>query len=156
MHFQAAWGVVFGGLVYVASGLFSQHFRKNLLPASSDLTWRTLWKVVSNHLRFKAPSEAEASSYNVLQRLTYLAVIFILFPLMLWTGLAMSPAFTSAYPLTVTLLGGQQSARTIHFFGTVILFLFVLIHVAMVCRAGFWTRVRAMITGHAAAQKEHV
>jgi thiosulfate reductase cytochrome b subunit len=67
----------------------------------------------------------------------------------------MSPAFTAAFPATVTLLGGQQSARTIHFFGTIILFLFVLIHIAMICRAGFWTRVRAMITGHAVARKEH-
>jgi thiosulfate reductase cytochrome b subunit len=155
LHFQAAWAVVFAGLVYIVSGLTSRHFRKNLLPAGSDLTWGAVSKVLANHLRFQRPSEAEAWSYNVVQRLTYLGVIFVLFPLMLWTGLAMSPAFTGAFPATVTLLGGQQTARTIHFFGTVVLVLFLLIHVAMVCRAGFSNRMRAMMTGRAGAHKEH-
>jgi thiosulfate reductase cytochrome b subunit len=155
MHFQAAWGVVFTGLIYVAWGLSAGHFRKHLLPARSDLAWPSIRKALADHLRFKAPSEGGAWSYNVLQRLTYLGVIFALFPLMLWTGLAMSPAFTSAFPATVTILGGQQTARTIHFFGTATLVLFVLIHVAMVCRAGFKNRMQAMTTGRAAAQKEH-
>jgi thiosulfate reductase cytochrome b subunit len=154
MHFQAAWGVVLTGLVYAAWGVFSQHFRRNLLPASPDLKWRAVWKVIANHLRFRAPSETEAWSYNVLQRLSYLGVIFILFPLMIWTGLAMSPAFTAAFPATVTLLGGQQTARTLHFFGTVILFLFLLVHVAMVFRAGFRGRMRPMIAGHPGSPKE--
>ena len=90
-----------------------------------------------------------ASSYNVLQRLTYLFVIFVLFPLVIWTGLAMSPAVVSAFPAAVTVLGGQQSARTIHFFVSVFLVLFLLVHVGMVCRAGFRDRMRAMITGRA-------
>jgi thiosulfate reductase cytochrome b subunit len=154
LHFQAAWGVVLTGLVYVVSGLSSRHFRKNLLPAGSDLRWRAVSKVLANHLRFQPPDAAEAWSYNVLQRLTYLGVIFVLLPLMLWTGLAMSPAFTSAFPATVTLLGGQQSARTIHFFGTVLLVLFLLIHIAMVSRAGFRDRMRPMLTGRAVAHKE--
>ena len=110
---------------------------------------------ISDHLRFKRPSEAEAWSYNVLQRLTYLFVIFVLFPLVIWTGLAMSPAFVSAVPATVTLLGGQQSARTIHFLVTVLLLLFLLVHVVMICIAGFRSRMRAMITGHAATPMEH-
>jgi thiosulfate reductase cytochrome b subunit len=155
LHFQAAWALVFTGLVYIVSGLSSRHFRRNLLPAGRDLTSRVVWKAIAHHLRFQKPAEAEASSYNVVQRLAYLSVIFLLFPLMLWTGLAMSPAFTSAFPTTVTLLGGQQSARTIHFFGTVLLVLFLLIHIAMVYRAGFSNRVRAMITGQAGTPKEH-
>jgi thiosulfate reductase cytochrome b subunit len=107
-----------------------------------------------NHLRFKPPGEAEAWSYNVLQRLTYLGVIFVLFPLMIWTGLAMSPAVVSAFPATVTVFGGQQSARTIHFFGTLLLVLFVLVHIVMIFLAGFRSRMRAMVTGRAAAYKE--
>ena len=91
----------------------------------------------------------------MLQRLTYLSVIFVLFPLMIWTGLAMSPAVASAFPATVTVFGGQQSARTIHFFVSVILVLFLLVHIVMVCLAGFRNRMRAMITGRAGAQKEH-
>jgi thiosulfate reductase cytochrome b subunit len=155
LHFQAAWVAVLTGLLYIVSGLVTRHFRKYLLPAGSDLTWRALSRVLANHLRFRPPGEAEAWSYNVLQRLTYLLVIFVLFPLMIWTGLAMSPAIASAFPATVTVFGGQQSARTIHFFGTVFLVLFLLVHIVMVCRAGFRNRTRAMITGRAGAQKEH-
>ena len=80
LHFQAAWIAVLTGLLYAVSGLFTRHFRKNLLPAGADLSWRALSSVIANHLRFKSPGEAEAWSYNVLQRLTYLLVIFVLFP----------------------------------------------------------------------------
>jgi thiosulfate reductase cytochrome b subunit len=81
-------------------------------------------------------------------------VIFVLFPLVIWTGLAMSPAVASAFPATVTLLGGQQSARTIHFFVSIFLFLFLLVHIVMICVAGFKNRMRAMITGRAGTEKE--
>jgi thiosulfate reductase cytochrome b subunit len=110
--------------------------------------------VIANHLRFKPPSEAEAWSYNVLQRLTYLFVIFVLFPLVIWTGLAMSPAIASVFPAAVTVLGGQESARTIHFFVSVFLLLFLLVHVVMVCLAGFRNRMRAMITGRGGERTE--
>jgi len=90
----------------------------------------------------------------LLQRLSYLFVVFVLFPLVIWTGLAMSPAFVSAVPATVTLLGGQQSARTIHCFVSLALLLFVLVHVGMVFLAGFKTRMRAMIPGRAATPME--
>jgi thiosulfate reductase cytochrome b subunit len=82
-------------------------------------------------------------------------VIFILFPLVIWSGLAMSLAFASAFPWSVTLLGGQQSARTIHFFVSLALVLFLFVHVTMVCLAGFWNRNRAMITGRNGARKEN-
>ncbi len=151
LHFQTAWIAVFTGLLYAVFGVFSGHFRNNLAPTGADLSWRTLSTVIANHLRFKRPGEAEASSYNVLQRLTYLFVIVVAFPLAIWTGLAMSPAVTSALPAIVNVLGGQQSARTIHFFVSVFLVLFVLAHVVMVWRAGFKNRMRAMITGGAGA-----
>ena len=80
-------------------------------------------------------------------------VIYVLFPLVIWTGLAMSPAVVSAFPATVTLLGGQQSARTIHFFVSIFLFLFLLVHIVMVCVAGFKNRMRAMITGRAGTER---
>jgi thiosulfate reductase cytochrome b subunit len=149
LHFQAAWLVVLTGLLYAISSLVTGHLRKNLLPAKTDLSWRQFSTTVAKHLRFARPRESEAWSYNVLQRLTYLLVIFLLFPLEIWTGLAMSPAFVSALPATVTLLGGQQSARTIHFIVSVALVLFLVLHVVMVCLAGFRSRMRAMITGHA-------
>src|SRR3954452_7964240 len=119
LHFQSAWAVVGTGLVYVLFGLAQGHFRRKLL---------------------------RASAYNPRQRLTYLFVIFVLFPLVIWTGLAMSPAIASAFPAVVTIWGGQQSARTMHFFVTVSLVIFLLGHVVMVYLAGFRSRVRAMIT----------
>jgi thiosulfate reductase cytochrome b subunit len=156
LHFQAAWVAVLTGLLYLIYGWRKGHFRRNLFPARADLSWRSLSKVIANHLRFPSASEAGGSSYNVLQRLTYLCVIFVLFPLVIWTGLAMSPAIASVFPAAVTVLGGQQSARTIHFFVSVVLFLFLVVHVGMVCRTGFRNRMRAMITGRAAAHRERL
>jgi len=112
LHFQTAWVAVITGLLYLICGVFTGHFRKHLLPDKADLSRQALARVIGRHLRFEPPGEAEAWSYNVLQRLTYLFVIFVLSPLVVWTGLAMSPAFVSALPVTVTLLGGRQSART--------------------------------------------
>jgi thiosulfate reductase cytochrome b subunit len=147
LHFQAAWAAVLTGLLYAFWGLFTGHFRKNLFPA--DLSWSE----IANHLRFRRPGATEAWSYNVVQRITYLFVIFVLGPLIVWTGLAMSPAVASAFPSVVTVLGGQQSARTIHFFITILLVAFLLVHILMIFLAGFTNRMRAMITGR--VNKEH-
>jgi thiosulfate reductase cytochrome b subunit len=154
LHFQSAWIVVLTGLLYLIWGVFTRHFRKNMLPRKADLSWPAFASAIAHHLRFARPGEAEAWSYNVLQRLTYLLVIFVLFPLVIWTGLAMSPAFVSAVPATVTVLGGQQSARTIHFFVSLFLALFLLVHVVMVFVSGFRSRMRAMITGRAGSNRE--
>jgi thiosulfate reductase cytochrome b subunit len=156
LHFQSAWLVVLTGLLYAAYGLVAGHFRKNLLPSANDLSWRAFSSVLASHLRFRPPGQSEVRSYNVLQRLTYLFVIFALFPLVIWTGLAMSPAIASVFPAAVTTFGGQQSARTIHFFVSVFLILFLLVHIAMVALAGFRSRMRGMITGRAGTSKERV
>ncbi len=147
LHFEAAWLAVLTGLLYVVVGFFSGHFRRNLLPVADDRSLKGFATSVRRHLRFSRPSEDEAESYNLVQRLTYVVVIFALFPLVIWTGLAMSPAVASAFPHLVTLLGGRQSARTIHFFVSILLVLFLLVHVLMVSLAGFRKRVAAMITG---------
>ena len=142
------------GLLYTLSGFYSQHFRKHLLPSRADLAWTPILRVVSNHVRLRRPNEEESHSYNVLQRLAYLAVVFVLFPLIIVTGLAMSPAITSVVPALVNVFGGHQSARTVHFFVANFLVLFFLFHIAMVCLAGFTNGVRAMVTGHSAARRE--
>jgi thiosulfate reductase cytochrome b subunit len=123
LHFLSAWACVLNGSLYVVCGLLTQHFRRDLWPG--------------------VPREPVA--YRVPQRLTYLLVIVVLFPLMIWTGLAMSPAITSVFPALVTGLGGQQSARTIHFFAAGSLVLFLFVHITMVWRAGFRKHVWAMI-----------
>ena len=122
--------MLFVGFVYVMTGLRSGHFRRNLMPSKPDRSSRAL-------------------QYNVIQRLSYLAVVFLLFPLLIWTGLAMAPGFTAVFPLAVTPLGGHQSPRTLHFFVTIALVLFTLAHVTMIVFAGFRARVRAMIDGKA-------
>jgi thiosulfate reductase cytochrome b subunit len=155
LHFQAAWAAVLTGLVYAVWGLWTGHFRSSLFPAPSHRTWQSFLAVIARHIRLKRPDQAEALSYNVVQRVTYLAVIFVLFPLVIWTGLALSPGFNSVFPAAVNVLGGRQSARTLHFFVSAFLLLFLIIHVAMVVLAGFSNRMRSMITGVAVVPQEH-
>jgi thiosulfate reductase cytochrome b subunit len=145
LHFQTAWIVIATGLWYVISGLLSGHFRKNLVPSRADLSPGALAKLLGNHLRFKVAGDHH--TYNPLQRLAYLVVVFGAFPFVIWTGLAMSPAVTSAFPFIVNVLGGHQSARTLHFFDTLFLVLFLLVHILMVYLAGFRKRMRGMIWG---------
>jgi thiosulfate reductase cytochrome b subunit len=154
LHFLSAWACILTGILYVLSGIFTRHLHRNLLPEKSDLSWSSLRRVASNHIHLRRPTEEDSLTYNVLQRLTYLAVIFAFFPLLIWTGFAMSPAIVSVLPGVVTLLGGQETARTIHFFVASFVVLFFFVHIAMVCLAGFTTRVGAMITGHRAAKVE--
>ena len=155
LHFQSAWVLVFTALVYGIAGLLSGHFWRDLVPARRDFTLRAYAARISQYLhRAQFPraqiDRAEAGSYNVLQRTAYLAVVFVLFPLIIWTGLALSPSFDSAFPAAVNLLGGRQSARTLHFFLTWALVLFLIVHVAMIALSGFRARMRAMILGRAA------
>ena len=111
--------------------------------------------MIAKHIRLKRPDRAEAFSYNVVQRATYLAVIFIFFPLVIWTGLALSPGFNSVFPAAVNVLAGRQSACPLHFFVSAFLLLFLIVHVAMVILAGFRNRMRSMITGVVAVTQEH-
>jgi thiosulfate reductase cytochrome b subunit len=123
LHFLSAWIAVVTGTVYVLGGLRARHFRRDLFRP------------------------AQPAKYTIVQRITYAAVVFVLFPLMIWTGLAMSPAVTSVLPMLVTSMGGQQSARTVHFIVASVLVLFVVGHVVMVAVAGFSRHVGAMILG---------
>jgi thiosulfate reductase cytochrome b subunit len=156
LHFLSAWVCVINGSLYGLSGFLTRHFRKNLLPAKADLDRGSISRLLLSHLYFKRPGVETALAYNPVQRLTYLLVVFVLLPLMMWTGFAMSPAIVSAFPAIVTVLGGQQSARTIHFFASDLLVLFVLVHLIMVYLAGFSDRVRAMITGRCCARMERL
>ena len=147
MHFQSAWLLLFTGLTYLIAGLGSRHFQRNLVPAAADRTWQAFRTTILEHVRFNAAALGTPSSYNALQRLSYLVIVFVLVPLVTWTGLALAPGFTAVFPWAVNVLGGRQSARTLHFFITVALVLFTLVHVAMIMLAGFRSRVQAMITG---------
>src|SRR5207248_9049427 len=114
------------------------------------------WQQFAQYVRGEAPDAAEEHSYNVLQRTAYIAVIFVLFPLVIWTRLALSPAFDSAVPAAVNLLGGRQSARTLHFIVSGALVLFLVVHIVMIAVSGFWIRMRGMITGSIVVSKERL
>jgi thiosulfate reductase cytochrome b subunit len=149
LHFESAWVLILTGLVYGIASLLNGHFRRDLIPERGERTLGAHWERIRQYMRRRPPGSAEAQSYNVLQRTTYLSVIFLLFPLVIWTGLALSPSFNAAFPLGVNLLGGRQSARTLHFLVTWALVLFFVVHVAMIAISGFWNRTRGMITGRA-------
>jgi thiosulfate reductase cytochrome b subunit len=154
LHFLSAWICVLTGVVYVLAGLLTQHLGRHLLPSKADLAWDSLSRSILDHLRLRRPTEEESRTYNVLQRLAYLAVIFIFFPLVVVTGLGMSPAIVSVVPAVATVFGGQQSARTLHFFVASFLVLFLFVHIAMVCLAGFTNCVRGMVIGYSARTTE--
>lgn len=153
LHFLAAWIALFAGIVYVAAGVWSGHLRRRLLPTKSQLSVKHILKGALSHVAFDRAAFRHASDYNILQRLAYLAVVFVLFPVILLTGLAMSPAITAAVPQLVEIFGGHQSARTLHFFSSQILIVFFVVHLVMLALAGFYARTREMITGAAPVRK---
>jgi thiosulfate reductase cytochrome b subunit len=146
-HFLMAWLFVANGAVYLLFGILSGHFRRDLVPASDQLGARHILADIRDHLLLRTPRGAAARRYNVLQKLTYLIVVLVLLPIMVLTGLAMSPAVTAALPGLLDLFGGRQSARTVHFLVTGLLVLFVLIHVAEMLLAGAVNGMRSMVTG---------
>ncbi|WP_394763514.1 cytochrome b/b6 domain-containing protein [Phenylobacterium sp.] len=146
-HFFFAWLFVFNGLIYWLVGLIGGHIRKDLLPTRHDVAPRNVWHEVVTHAKLRFPKGEEARRYNVLQKVTYLGVVLILLPLMVLTGLCMSPGFNAATTWLVDFFGGRQSARTIHFLSAFTIVGFVLLHLFMVVASGTWNNIRSMITG---------
>ena len=144
-HFFFAWIFVLNGVAYVLYSLFSRHLMRDLTPSSHEL--RGIGTSIVEHVKLKHPSGDAAKRYNVLQKLAYLSVIFVLLPLVILAGWGMSPWLNSIVPGWVDVLGGRQSARTIHFIVAWLLFLFLAVHVFEVIISGFWNHIRSMITG---------
>jgi thiosulfate reductase cytochrome b subunit len=148
LHFLAAWLLVCAGAVYVAFGVSSGHIKRDLLPRGRELAPRALLQDAKNHLRAAAGSVGAGLPYGLLQKLAYSSVMLIVLPLMVATGLTMSPAVAASYPFLLDLFGGYQTARTIHFCGFAALILFFLVHIAMVIATGFGRQLRAMAWGN--------
>jgi thiosulfate reductase cytochrome b subunit len=144
-HLFFAWLFVVNGIAYVLYTLFSRHLTKDLVPTRDEL--KNIGRSIIDHLKFKHPTGDAATRYNVLQSLTYLIVIFVLLPLIVVCGMALSPTLNTVFTGWVDLLGGRQSARTLHFLAAFGLLLFVVVHVAEVFIAGVWNEMRSMITG---------
>jgi len=141
-HFFFAWVFVINGIVYLAASLINRHLTRDLLPGLRDL--RGIGRSILDHLRLRFP---HGRDYNVLQKLTYLGLIFVVLPLIVLTGLTMSPAMNAAAPWLVELFGGRQTARTIHFICAAFVVLFILVHLAMVLVSGVGNNLRSIITG---------
>ena len=144
-HFFFAWLFVINGICYVTYSFLTKHMQRDLLTTKNDRA--SIWQSIKDHVRFKHASGEDARSYNVLQKIAYLSVIFILLPLVILMGWAMSPFLNSILPGWIDLFGGRQSARTIHFIVAWLLVGFVFIHVFLVIITGLWNNLRGMITG---------
>jgi thiosulfate reductase cytochrome b subunit len=147
LHFLAAWFLVCAGTIYVAFGLFSGHIKRDLLPRGRELAPRALLQDVKSHLRPAAHAIGAGPPYGLMQKLAYSSVMLIVLPLMVATGLTLSPTVTASLPFLLDVFGGYQTARTLHFFGFAALLLFLLVHVAMVLATGFGRQLRAMTWG---------
>ena len=146
-HFLFAWVLMLGGLAYVIASLANRHFRRDLAPSREEMRPRHIWQDVKDHARLRLPKGDAAGRYNILQKLAYIAVIFLLIPLMIATGLTMGPGFNATFPWLLDLFGGRQSARSIHFLCAMTLLMFIAVHLAMVLLAGPLNEMRSMITG---------
>ena len=144
-HFFFAWVFVVNGIAFVLYAVFSRHLTRDLAPTGADL--KGIGTSIRDHLLFRHPSGEAARRYNVLQKFAYLVVIFVLLPLVILMGWAMSPWLNSLFPGWVDLFGGRQAARTIHFVVAWLLVAFVLIHVFEVVITGLSNNLRSMITG---------
>ena len=153
-HFFFAWLFAINGAVYLLGGLVQRHFRRDLLPTRAELAPAHLLQEVADHAKLRFPKGEAGRRYNVLQKLTYMAVGFVLLPMMVLTGLTMSPGLDSAFHVLLDLFGGRPSARSLHFICASLLVAFVVVHVVMVLVSGVWNNLRSMITGRYAIETD--
>ncbi len=153
-HFFFAWVLVISGLGYWLISFINRHVQRDLLPSRDELNPRHLWREIRDHARLRFPGGGAALRYNSLQKIAYLTVLFGLLPLVVLTGLTMSPGVNAAWPWLLDLFGGRQSARSIHFLCAVGFVLFILVHLLMVVLAGPFNEMRSMITGRFRLPKE--
>ena len=146
-HLAFALILAFALLLYMIWSLLNRHFRRDLVFRRKELSPRHIWQDIKDHARLRFPTGAAALRYNILQKASYVAVIFILLPGLILTGLSMSPTLNAAWPWLVEVFGGRQSARSIHFILAFAILAFSLVHVLMVLLAGPINEVRSMITG---------
>jgi Ni/Fe-hydrogenase b-type cytochrome subunit len=146
-HLAFAWVLVAGLVLFLAVSLWNRHVQRDLAPAADQLKPGHIWEDIRAHARLRFPTGEVALKYNILQKLSYVATIFLLIPLMILTGLTMSPAIDAAWPWLLDLFGGRQSARSIHFLTAAAILLFIIVHLVMVVLAGPINEITSMITG---------
>ncbi|MDE2183214.1 MAG: cytochrome b/b6 domain-containing protein [Alphaproteobacteria bacterium] len=149
-HFAFAWLFAINGVLFWIYAFARGHAGRDLMPTGGDI--RHLGREILDHLRLKFPKGEAARRYNALQKLAYVAVIFGLGPLVVLTGLTMSPTMDSAFPALLWIFAGRQSARTIHFICAFSFLGFFVVHIVMVMLSGTWNNLRSMITGRYAIE----
>ena len=145
-HFAFAWLFALGLTGFMVASLLNGHIRQHLHIRRTEWAPKHIWRDVKNHARLRFDAQS-GGTYNILQKFSYVGVIFILLPLMIFTGLAMSPAMNAALPWLLDIFAGRQSARSIHFMCAALLSSFVLLHLVMVFLSGPIKGIRSMITG---------
>lgn len=153
-HFAFAWLLVVPGLLYWLWSVVARHLQRDLAPSRHELRPGSIWQDIKDHARLHFPTGAKAQRYNILQKLSYLGVIFGLLPVMALTGLTMSPNMDAGWPWLLELWGGRQSARSIHFICAMLLVAFIIVHIAMVVLAGPINELRSIVTGWYRLPKE--
>ena len=143
LHFLSAWVLVITGIIYLLTALYTRHVQRNILPRKNELRYKLLYKDIADHLRMQI-AFLKGPQYGLLQKISYSVVLFFLLPVIVLTGLTMSPAVTASCPFLLTMFFGAQSARTIHFFASALLVLFLIIHIVMIIRSGFKKHMMAM------------
>jgi Ni/Fe-hydrogenase b-type cytochrome subunit len=153
-HLAFAWLLSIGLILFLVTSLINRHAVRDLSPTPNEVRPSHIWHDIQEHARLRFPTGQAALRYNILQKLSYIGVIFLLLPLMLLTGLTMSPAMDAAWPWLVELFGGRQSARSIHFICAAALLAFILVHLTMVVLAGPVNEIGSMITGRFRVPRE--
>ena len=146
-HFFFGWIFILNGLLYLGFGVWSGHLRHDLIPRLRELRLSNIWHDVVSHATLRFPRGEDAKRYHILQKLSYVGIALVVLPLLVLTGLAMSPSMGATTGWLIELFGGRQSARSIHFIGTVLTTGFIVVHVLMVVLAGPYNELRSMITG---------
>jgi len=146
-HLFFALVLAFALLAFMLWSLANRHFAKDLRVRAAELAPRHLWTDFKAHLAFRFHDPANPGAYNIFQKLSYVGVIFVLLPLAILTGLALSPGMDAAWPWLTDLWGGRQSARSVHFIAASLITLFVVVHLTLVILAGPINEVRSMLTG---------
>ena len=146
-HLFFAWVLVVNGLVYLVTSLVGGHVRRDLLPTAAELAPANIAADIADHARLRFPKGEAARRYQILQKLAYGSVIFVLTPGIIFTGLGMSPGIDAAWPVLVDLAGGRASARSLHWIFANLILAFIIVHLVMTLLAGPWNEVRSMITG---------
>ncbi len=137
----------FSLLAYMIWSLVDRHFRRDLALRRRELTRRHLWADLKAHLDFRFHDPERPRDYNVFQKLSYILVLFVLLPLAIMTGIALSPGMNAGWPWLLDLVGGRQSARSLHFLCATAIGVFTIVHLVLVILAGAGNEVRSMLTG---------